>query len=284
MLGADSTSTYFTPAGPHYFNNGQKIFEIGQDSTLGIVTWGLGGLSISSHRMLVAVLADDLKKKKPKSVQEVAERWCDQFWTAYTTSPLRPDIDACRALHGRPAFDPIAVPAPADMRTKAEDDKYKTLRSTLRVGFCLAGYVATDHTPAAFQMLFDPTMQACPAPTAIPIGKQRYWGAPNMIDRLIKGCDQRFRDAILKSGKWNGSEADLDQLIAKQGLSHPPAPMRDAIDFTHACILSTIKALKFSELAQTCGGPIEIAVITVDRPFRWVRHKQWDAAITEGDP
>jgi len=58
--------------------------------------------------------------------------------------------------------------------------------------------------------------------------------------------------------------------------------MRDAIDFVHSCISSTIKTLKFSHLSQTCGGPIEIAVITTDRDFRWVRHKEWDAAIKEG--
>jgi hypothetical protein len=30
---------------------------------------------------------------------------------------------------------------------------------------------------------------------------------------------------------------------------------------------------------KTCGGPIEVAVITSDREFRWVRHKGWDVAI-----
>ena len=67
VLGADSTSTYNTPSGPHYFNHGQKIFEIGEGSSLGIVTWGLGGLAVSSHRLLVAQLADDLKKNRPKT-------------------------------------------------------------------------------------------------------------------------------------------------------------------------------------------------------------------------
>lgn len=58
-------------------------------------------------------------------------------------------------------------------------------------------------------------------------------------------------------------------------LAMPNLPIREAIDFVHACIASTIKAMKFSSLAQICGGPIEIAVITSDRRFRWVRHKKW---------
>jgi F420-0:gamma-glutamyl ligase len=43
-----------------------------------------------------------------------------------------------------------------------------------------------------------------------------------------------------------------------------------------------IKTMKFSHMAPVCGGPVEIAVVTTDRKFRWVRHKQSDAAIGEG--
>jgi hypothetical protein len=105
-----------------------------------------------------------------------------------------------------------------------------------------------------------------------------------MIQRLMFGCDDMLKNALLQSGKWNGTPANLDALLAQHNLATPHLPIRDAIDFTHACIASTIKAMKFSSLAQICGGPIEIAVITTDRPFRWVRHKKWDAAITEGIP
>ncbi len=284
VLGADSTSTYNTPSGPHYFNHGQKIFEVGEPNTgtLGIATWGLGGLVVSSHRFLIAALADGLKSKKPKSVLDVAERWSAHFWKAYTTA-LAADIQACKDLNAKSPYIAVAqVPAP-NARTKDEEAKFRTLRDGLGVGFCIGGYVLPDRTPAAYQIAFDPLADG-PKPAAIPMGTQRFWGAPNIIARLLHGCDENLRKGLLSSGKWNGTEADLDEILKKQRLSHPPAPMRDAVDFTYTCILSTIKALKFSEYAQTCGGPIEIAVITVDRPFRWVRHKTWDAAITEGDP
>jgi hypothetical protein len=41
-----------------------------------------GGLAVSSHRMLVAALSDDLRKKKPTSVLDAANRWCQQFGKA----------------------------------------------------------------------------------------------------------------------------------------------------------------------------------------------------------
>lgn len=74
VLGADSASTYTFPSGPHHFNYGQKLFEIGQDSTLGIVTWGLGGLELGSYRTLAAKLGDLLANGPIASVHEVAER------------------------------------------------------------------------------------------------------------------------------------------------------------------------------------------------------------------
>ncbi len=282
VLGADSTSTYTLPSGNHYFNHGQKIFEIGENSTFGIVTWGLGGLSVGSHRTLVALLADDLKKKKPKSMQEVADRWCAHFWTAYSSS-LSADIQLCGTLSKLLPYDPLAVPPAPNSRTKDQEAQYNGLRNNLTVGFCIAGYVSPDRKPQAFETVFDP-QNGKPQPKEIPAGGQRFWGAPNMIARLLHGYDPALRQALLSSGKWSGTEAELDGLLRKQALTHLPAPIRDAVDFTYTCILSTIKALKFSSFAQTCGGPIEIAVITADRPFRWVRHKAWDAAITEGEP
>ena len=35
----------------------------------------------------------------------------------------------------------------------------------------------------------------------------------------------------------------------------------------------TIKTMKFSHMAPVCGGPVEIAVVTTDRKFRWVRQR-----------
>jgi hypothetical protein len=57
VFGADSTSTYslsaglpFLPPKERHYNFGQKIFEIGKGSTLAVVTWGLGGLTVGSYR------------------------------------------------------------------------------------------------------------------------------------------------------------------------------------------------------------------------------------------
>jgi hypothetical protein len=73
VFGADSTSSMIVPSGSsagvfHFFNHNQKLFQVGENSTLGVVTWGLGGLGSISHRMLLATLADDLKATPPSDV------------------------------------------------------------------------------------------------------------------------------------------------------------------------------------------------------------------------
>jgi hypothetical protein len=131
VLGADSTSTYANPDGHHYFNHGQKLFEVGESSSLGIVTWGLGGLAVSSYRMLIAQLADALKAQPAISVAEVAQRWCDHFWPVYSGSPFLVSLFKRRDELGKKvAFGSVTNP-PQICRTEAEENEFAALLNTL---------------------------------------------------------------------------------------------------------------------------------------------------------
>jgi 20S proteasome alpha/beta subunit len=280
VLGADSTTSMATHGGMHYFNHAQKLFEIGEDSTLGAVTWGVASVSTRSYRTLLALLADKLKKNPARSVHEVARRWADLFWPEYSKNKY---VQLCKKLHAKKPYDPKSKASSRNRntRTEVEEEEYGHLTEWLIVGFCIAGYTPNRRVAEAYQTLFDPLADK---PDAEPVERLDFWGAQNMVNRLINGHDLKLAQTILDSGKWSGSKTDLNQLLSQQALARPLLPMRDAIDFVHTCIYSTIKALKFSHLSQICGGPIEIAVITTDRKFRWVRHKEWDVAISEGTP
>ena len=219
VLGADSASTYDTTSGPHHFNYGQKLFEISNEpetGTLGIVTWGMGGLEVGSYRTLIARLSDDLRANPPSNVEDACNRWIDLFWAAYTNS-LAGDIARCQTLAAKDAYDPTA-PNDQAKRTVQETELI-TLRDGRFVGFCLGGYTKQSRTPAAFEMLFDP-LQGKPTPQSLPWA-QSLWGVPAMIMRLIKGCGDEVRDAILATNKWNGTPAELDAVIAAHRLNHP---------------------------------------------------------------
>jgi hypothetical protein len=280
VLGADSTTSFLVDGGGgyHFFNHNQKIFELGENGTVGVVTWGLASLGQKSYRTLFALLSDDLQKTRPSNgMAEVADRWCNLFWQEYQRE-LAPALQSLASLNAKPAYDKTVVNPAA--RTEAEEAEFNSLKNVLVAGFCIAGYALPDRTTAAFELIFDP-LAAKPTPRQLPTLTYGFWGVPNLIKRLIYGADDSLKQEILASGKWGGTEPELDQIFARQVLGHPILPVRDAVDFVHTCIYSTIKALKFSNLFQICGGPIELAVITSDRNFRWVRHKGWDSAILE---
>lgn len=288
VLGADSTMSYGLAEGPHYFNHGQKIFQVGESGTLGVMFWGLGTFGAVSIRTVVSQLADDLAANPPANFNDVAVRWAAIFHAAYqnafaTTVDLAAALALWTTLSAKTDHDPAAAPDPG-MRTHEEEEQFLGLGLWLTVGSCVAGYVLPDRTPSAYFLHRFPGGGGVPTPTHLPVLNYRFWGAPNMMQRLLFAADERTKASILNSGHWTGTAADLENVLGPNALAHPIIPLRDAVDFVHTCVHSTIKALKFSNFQQICGGPVELAVISTDRNFRWVRHKDWDAAVVDGAP
>ncbi len=275
VLGSDSTSTMFV-AGPgpgglggsdHHFNFAQKIFQIGHDSTMGMAMWGLGNLAQVSYRTLIAHFADQLFAQPPASMQDVADRWNAYFFHAFTTH-LAPIYQRVQTLLGQQA------------RSPDEENELHFLVRSFSGGFCLGGNLLSDRTPFAFEIRYDPTQNGVQPVQPLPIGSSNFWGCPNLIERLIYGIDDGVFNAIMQSGNWNGTPNDLAALVMPHRLAQPfDLPIREAIDWVYTSIYTTNQAMKFSHLAPVCGGPVEVAVITTDRPFRWVRHKRLDAGI-----
>lgn len=283
VLGADSTASLNTAGGFHFFNNNQKLFELGDgDATLAIVTWGLGSFGSVSLRTLFAEFSDDLKTTPPADLQAVADRWAAKAWAAYIAVPqIVADKARYTLLDAKIRHDPLAQPVDPAARTSDEEEEWEGLRRNLVAGFCIGGYLQATRLPGAFEITIQAAAVAAPVPVQIGMNTHRFWGAPSMTHRLIFGCDSAFLDRLTNSPKWTGTAAELHEIIAPGVLNHPVLPIRDAIDFIHTCIYSTIKSMKFSAMPQVCGGPIELAVVTTDRKFRWVRHKEWDAAVWE---
>jgi len=273
VFGADSTSTMQVmdpgrkEGKEHYFNFGQKVFEIGEKSTLAVTTWGLGSLGSTSYRTLIALLADSLIASPAKSVEEVAWRWNQLYWDSYYRF-FAGFFERARFLAGK------------QDRTEDEELELVKLHETWFAGFCLGGYVLPNRSPEAYQMTFRVTMPLAEPPVRLSMGAAKFWGWSNLIERVLWGVDDNVFSAVLKTGKWNGTPEELAQALLSQQLGQPiDLPLREAIDWVHASIYTTIKAMKFSHWAPYCGGPIEVAVVSTDRRFRWVRHKDFSAAL-----
>jgi hypothetical protein len=188
------------------------------------------------------------------------------------------EIEEYRKLERLDAFG-IATPGSKNgARTEEQERRLHALSNDLLAGFCIAGHCLPDRATAAYRIEFEPKLRTPPTPVQVP--SLEYWGVKNFVDRLFNGFDPLLKDAL--SENWVGTNEQLDSTLHRTQLGPPISmPLRDAIDFVHFCIHATIKVFKFSHLNQVCGGPIELAVISSDRKFRWVRHKALDAAIIE---
>lgn len=273
VLGADSATTF---GSRNHFFHGQKIFEVGKEheATLGLTMWGRGSMERLSYRTLIARFSDDVTRHPGRPVEESAAVWSDLFWNAYTVE-LKSEIDRMKDLAADPNLDAV------------QKEEMEDLRFGLMGGFCLGGYSLPDRQPTAFAITYSPD-QANPDPLEeIKLGTPEFWGQPNMLQRLSLGIDPDTFLNILHaknadgSPTWGGTTDELIAIIAGNKLNQPSRhlPIREAVDWVYSSIYTTIKAMKFANLPPVCGGPIEIAVITSDRYFRWVRHKDLDAAL-----
>lgn len=277
VLGADSTSSFFNSTHIHYFNFAQKVFEIGEKAQLALLTWGMGGLDDVSYRTTLALLADQLDANPPAGVKAVADAWVAHFGPRYEALPA---VQRAHALNNKDPHDAALLPV-ATMRTAEEELELRDLCGSLVVGFCIAGYVLPGREPDAWIIVFSAISE--PMVDRAAKNELHCWGVPHVMNRLLYGVDDAIVESIVNSGKWSDTPEMLVKILEEHRLN-PRAylPLRDAVDYVHSAIYCTIKAMKFSTRPQVCGGPIEIAVISSDRKFRWVRHKEWDAAIEEG--
>jgi hypothetical protein len=152
VFGADSTTTTYVsgigpgaPGAEPHFDFAQKVYHVGENSTLGMAFWGLGNLGTVSYRTLIAQFADTLVGHGAQSMAEVAQRWNQFFWAAYS-GELGRWLQRAGQLQGQAT------------RTPAEEVELATLTQVFSGGFCLGGYLMNDRTPSAFEIRYGPTL------------------------------------------------------------------------------------------------------------------------------
>ncbi len=74
---------------------------------------------------------------------------------------------------------------------------------------------------------------------------------------------------------WGGETEALIKLINSDPImnrNEKLMPLKDGIDFAEFMVDATIKYQRFSDIIKTCGGPIDVLVMTKDKAF-WHKHK-----------
>lgn len=252
VLGADS-STMVSVRQPgaagviQLLEHSQKVFEVGQNSRLGVCTWGAGALGDVSHRTVIAQLAEELTDEL--SVKGAAEK------LGNIAKPLveKHDVDFVGYYLG--GWE-TKTRYPACFKIEVRKDKLDV--EPLPLGLC-----TFSGMPNFFTRVFR--------------GYDR-----ELRDRLREEVKGLFTTSPIPEN----FDAAFDQAFDRAAgpliaAGHKDLPIREAIDFVYSYLHITVKATKFRFGAPVCGGPIEIGFITTDRFFRWASHKSFVSAILE---
>ena len=253
VFGADSSTTVSvrTPGGGsgvlQLLNHAQKVFEVGDNSRLGVCTWGAGSIGDVSHRTVIARLSDELTEDT--SIQDAAQI------LANLVEPLAKSAQLAFVGYYLGGWNP-KTHEPSCFKIEITTNGKKI--DPIPLGLC-----SFSGMPNFFTRVFrgfDPEL-----PKVLREEIKRRLPQTNATPSFDKIFEEAF-------------EIAASPLVAA---GFKDLPIREAIDFVYTYLHITIKATKFKFGAPACGGPIEIGFITTDRHFRWVRHKSFASAILE---
>ena len=101
------------------------------------------------------------------------------------------------------------------------------------------------------------------------------------VNFFVCGYEEEIKRSNIENGKlryasiWSGEQAAITKLLNGNPpmlVNHVLMPLKDAVDFAEFLIDLTIKSQRFEMKVATCGGPIDLLVLTKDESF-WYRHK-----------
>ncbi len=123
---------------------------------------------------------------------------------------------------------------------------------------------------------------ALPVPTEVnpPQGGQYQfgisWGGQReIVDRIIMGYDHRIFD-LLAQAQLDQPAIDRIRLLIRQlNLSIPIQfmPLQDCVNLAILFIKTTIEAQNFTVGVRGCGGSIDVAIITRNKPLKFIQQK-----------
>lgn len=251
VLGADSSTTVqiFTPQGAgvvQLLTHSQKVFEVGQNSRLGLCTWGAGSIGENSHRTIAALLADKLNSEF--TIQDAAKELVS------IVEPLVKEAKIDFVGYYLGGWNPGSH-KPDCYRIEVNKDESKI--EPLSLGLC-----SFSGNPIFFARVF------------------RGYDM-RLKDNLKRELKQALVDSVKETFDdiFNNAFEKAAASLITAGFKD--LPIREAIDFLYSYLHITLKAEKFKFGPPSCGGPIEVGFISTDRSFRWVRHKPFSSAIIE---
>ena len=225
------------------FNHARKLFQI-RELPIGILTYGAGNIgrrSVESHIIEFTrnlVLTDDLTVR------------------AITDQLLK---------HLKEVFD----------------DQYQgmEIRKRPALGIFVAGYSGVPSSlPDEWEFNIPRDDKARKVRPSDEFGAS-WRGISIPFTRLYTGIDPRIIAKLKTSGLSNDIIETLTKAAQewKSSFVFDGMPIIDAAEFCRFILRTTINMAKFETGVDSCGGPLDIAVITRSKGFEWVEQKKLTA-------
>jgi hypothetical protein len=238
VLGAESMTQLFGQvSGQQQFikaySNARKLYQIGK-LPVGILTYGAGNVGQRSIESFVDEFGE-VGGHESLTIEELATKFRDFFNHYYQ--------------------DQFAQMEPGQQP---------------QIGFYVAGYSPNERIGADREFIFPIGQVARPRVTEFG-GSWRGISMP--LTRLLVGIDPRLMGIMQAQGiSQDVIQQVQQQVIANLGtpIAFDGMPVKDAIGYCRFMLETTIAIATYEIGVPTCGGPLQIAVITKSDGFRWV--------------
>jgi hypothetical protein len=250
VLAAESRVTLSTPTGNgnemmHVnFDNATKLLEFSKPNNfIGAVTFGAGAIGIRTAHSFISEFESTLDKETRLSVEEFTGKLSD-FYLAQWNQVMPP----------LPQFTGSGMV------------------------FHVAGYDEGD----AYGKTFVFQIPYTPKPQEINPGQGNFginWGGQQeVVDRLVKGYDERFLTSLIQSGAVDMAVLGplLPQIQSMIQLAIPIQfmPLQDCVNLAKLFLRTTIDTQALTVGLRGCGGEIDIATITRNKGLTFIRKKE----------
>ncbi len=252
VIAADSASTLTvaTPDGKQIgvakvFNNATKVMQL-RDYPIAVATWGAGSIGARTISSLVGEYSNTRARVEPKMLKvETEARDLQKF---------------LKGFHEKTHPKSAGQVAP-------------------EFGVLVGGYSGTEFFPEEY--LFGvPGDEFAPHRPPRPDGAQNFGaGWHGLTDSLVRfhwGRDDRLLEVMERHGVDQRTADAIQQTMAQEWQDPVPfdgMPLQDAIDYAMFMVSIAVGRHRFVAGPELCGGPIDVAAITRQDGFFWVRRK-----------
>jgi len=216
------------------YKNSKKIFDL-QDSSIGILTYGIGNIGKKS----IQTLLRDFDKEHPYGKSN------------YTVEAIVKDL--------------------YEFFKEVYEDQYKDLKIELKpiLGFFIAGYSKDQPLGEEWEFII-PKQEYKQVRPPDQFGSS-WRGVSVPFTRLYFGFDPRAKEELAKKtgAKKEIIDKTLDQF--KSNVIYDGMPVKDALQFVEFILKTTIGLASFEIGAESCSEPIHTAVIDPEKGFQWIK-------------